>query len=1117
MAENIYSLQGNIPSGYKKPADPVFTTRTEGDIPISEAERIIRENQERMKAVTGPIGKVLRSLSQVYVNPLLPKSLEIDTNEEAEAKRNAEMQKAKIWREKRDSVKKDVVGILASSTDMYEKTGNEEVLHYGKETIEKLLKESNLSYYDLNPQISPAAYILRDDAGLWTSSPNPYPMVEYVSEALGGLFGMSKGYSFGEALLTKDFIKNLSKDITTTPVSRKGFTTPKKLTKGVASGFMRMKGPWWAKVGGAVVGGAAAVGAADFGYELMLDLMNAAGKAKDTYKSKPGYVEEDGLDVLKRKVASVVPEALTFGPRGINRPKFDERWESVKKDAILDATISSAFFGARPLYYGIKTGFGRGVFGMGKKGPGAGAIDPEQLIEEEMKLMQKFGGDDLMKQVSQMEQLNIPMIGGPLTNLLRSRFANVLGPAVNSNAFVQGTGLGKHHISAAGSVGGVEPMLGRIPWIGKWIKQHLGERGALYGKLSDNMLGRFLPYNSVDELNGAYRVLAQKKFKWFQDEAYRLEQNILESGNSYGDIISNQEVRKMAQSILGRMESTWMRDAKGALIKPNATNARWVKLLKNIIAGEKNMNVRKMYGLRREMDDYLGKKGLGSVASDPASLVDPVTKAKYGIEGSTDDVLDLMKAWDTDIARLGSEYEAPEVVKALTAYDRFINNGALIWGSDAGAVAGKVSKYGYKLAIDHDSTRAAHSLFTTAMKSGDVDAIRRIKNIVGDEAYYRGVGTYIRDIFEKNIDEVEGIMKPNYKGIRDALGISRRAEELGVKPFWDEALKKSTAPVTLINGKEFNETLFKGAIPAGAMRSVELRKLPELNDFRALLDVMERVFKNGIPSMSVFMARRATIGGVRAGLNAALPTQVLGTGMRTGAGTAGALSLIGGQWFWPLMGAFTLRYGGKIMTNPVNMRVYRNAIDTNLPETVRALNLARFFTLMPDEWESFDQDLAELEGAQKQLAKTNANKSMVDKWSNRTTDYAERLINSAYDFGKGMISGDTPIPFTNKTIPQALEPTNVPFSYLKSDEPEIQQPVYADEAEGADTPGYGSATGSSIFNNPTMNPGAAGNLYAGGLDAALAAQYGGQKDGGMIEPLNAPRRMDKKGIISLVS
>ena len=334
-------------------------------------------------------------------------------------------------------------------------------------------------------------------------------------------------------------------------------------------------------------------------------------------------------------------------------------------------------------------------------------------------------------------------------------------------------------------------------------------------------------------------------------------------------------------------------------------------------------------------------------------------------------------------------------------------------------------------------------------------------------------------------------MKPNYKGIRDALGISQRAEELKIKPFWDEALKKSTAPVTLINGRPFDEALFKGDLPVGAMKSVELRKLPELDDFRSLLDVMERVFKNGIPSMSVFMARRATIGGVRAGLNAALPTQVLGTGMRTG--------------------AFTLRYGGKIMTNPVNMRVYRNAIDTNLPESVRALNLSRLFTYMPEEWESFDQDLRELENAQKQLGDRKANMQMVDKWSNRAVDFGERIVNTAYDVGKGMLEGDTPY------VPKFMEPTNVPFDYLKRDEPATQQPIYADEAEGVDTPGYGGVTGSSIYNNPTLNPGAAGNLYAGGLDAALAAQYGGQKDGGMIEPLNAPRRMDKKGIISLVS
>ena len=57
-------------------------------------------------------------------------------------------------------------------------------------------------------------------------------------------------------------------------------------------------------------------------------------------------------------------------------------------------------------------------------------------------------------------------------------------------------------------------------------------------------------------------------------------------------------------------------------------------------------------------------------------------------------------------------------------------------------------------------------------------------------------------------------------------------------------------------------------------------------------------------------------------------------------------------------------------------------IDTNLPETVRATNLVRLMRLMPEEWESFDQDLAELENAQKQIIKPGGNRAMLDKWCN---------------------------------------------------------------------------------------------------------------------------------------
>lgn len=47
---------------------------------------------------------------------------------------------------------------------------------------------------------------------------------------------------------------------------------------------IKAPGPWWAKALGAVAGGAIGVGAADYGYEMELDILNRAGVAKKLYK-----------------------------------------------------------------------------------------------------------------------------------------------------------------------------------------------------------------------------------------------------------------------------------------------------------------------------------------------------------------------------------------------------------------------------------------------------------------------------------------------------------------------------------------------------------------------------------------------------------------------------------------------------------------------------------------------------------------------------------------------------------------------------------------------------------------------------------------------------------------
>ena len=49
-----------------------------------------------------------------------------------------------------------------------------------------------------------------------------------------------------------------------------------------------------------------------------------------------------------------------------------------------------------------------------------------------------------------------------------------------------------------------------------------------------------------------------------------------------------------------------------------------------------------------------------------------------------------------------------------------------------------------------------------------------------------------------------------------------------------------------------------------------------------------------------------------------------------------------------------------------------------------------------------------------------------------------------------------------------------------------------------DTYSSGSEVGSSITGSNVMNPGAAAELYTGNTDAALANQYGGMNEGGIV-------------------
>ena len=119
---------------------------------------------------------------------------------------------------------------------------------------------------------------------------------------------------------------------------------------------------------------------ADFGNEIMLDVMNRAGQAKK-------WMKDDSIRVgmWDAILAENVPAAMTFGGEGINSPSLDERKKEAFEAFAWDGAITSAFFGARPLYYGLRRTLGAWPFKMFKPRPtkDPGVVSNLELLEAE--------------------------------------------------------------------------------------------------------------------------------------------------------------------------------------------------------------------------------------------------------------------------------------------------------------------------------------------------------------------------------------------------------------------------------------------------------------------------------------------------------------------------------------------------------------------------------------------------------------------------------------------------------------------------------------------------------------------------------------------------------------
>ena len=1070
-------------------AEKGFTgERTAEGLPQTEQRQKIIEGREAIKKVTDVPMAVLGSAWNIPFGNTgwrYGKDNWILQSKSDKELRKMELQNAKNYRERRDRVRDDILEIGYAARDKYLKTGDSKFLDLAVQATNDLLSNEGLTPENDYVVLTPEVMDMRDGIGLFTNNPNPYPAVEASMYIGGGIAGSVKG----EKLVRDKFLK------------------------GAAKSFAKSKGNWFARSVGAVLGGATAVGVADYGYEGMLDIMDRAGKAK-------GYMRDPNqqASLVDAALASIVPDALTFGSEGINRPAQMDRLKNATSAAIWDAALTSGFFALRPAYYGLRKTVGAYPFGMFRQKPSKapGIVTGQEILEGEQRILERWMPSQTeldtlatrgLKQPKEQLSYNMPLgLGNFLFRLSNSKAFNWLGPRDpikpgTNEWFPEATEIGGTMVartSVGGPLGGkVASMLSPAPIFGISIKNNMAKQSDFYiDGVMRKMIGAFAPYAHLDEMIDDFSFLASKGYRGFVAHAKKLEDDFVKSAEGMGKGFSDENLVNVAKQTLREYQQKLQLDPQGNII-PSQVRQKLITFLENQIikpVGEgRQFSLRDVYqmkGLREQLDD----------------LLKPLKDKTLAETSYADDISRLMKAWENDVASI-ERMGYPDVAKAFDAYDKFVSSGLLLYGTNVGkaAAGGEVMKRGFGVVLNESTTRGSHSLWDVVIKSaraGNPNSkaeIQALKRIVGDRGYVNGLGLYIRDSFDKAIKDKEGVQFFDAASFRDALGIGTTGS---LNRLMKEALPGPTTnklkifdPATGIY-KEFDDEVFETGVgkglkdilgeevPEGFIKT-EGRRLPTLEELDDLTKVLEKLFENGVPSGAKFMMRRATMAGTRGAARSLLPSTAIGKG---GAEAAGIIGI------GPMMAsvaAFLVNYGGKILTNPVSIRVLKNLTDVNLPSTIRQANFARLVRMYPEEFAAFDADLAEMEQIQKEYnknAKINTQlKSTKQSFVEGATDILKQGAETAGEL-PGMIYNSPLNPSIKDLIPNA---------------PQQAPSQFAPEAADATPSAYDSASAGRVINqNPNFNPAAAGALYTGNTDAALAAQYGGTQyaaGGGLME------------------
>ena len=1029
-----------------KPApDQEYKSIDPGGRPITGMEEQIRETRKTfVEPWAEPIGNAFSRATRRIGDKFVPGTPFMNTyraRQDQKAQQDRSFEQKMILRKQNPKgiVRERAGEMFQAAVKKYRQDGDQAVFKYAEDSITKMIKMSGYAPQEFNlPGTVDISNVDPDPFYLDSNRPNPFPEIEIAADTIMGTAASLYGATNTGARQFANVFARGAKIGAKAPVP----------------------GAW--KFLASVAGGSLAVGSAYFGYELGLDLYNEGSKAK---------AKLEGRD----------PKTYSM-----NRPGIGSRLYRTADLAATDALLGTVVMGFRPAYNGLRNFTRKNLAGV--KGEKIDKIVAGQKLVDkfptggygvEGRFPSELGGYKLfpgtptltgggnkhgLEEVEELRRGLFPFYWGNI-----ERGAGEMP--------IQGT---PYSIATAGNpiMGtGIETG-GKFPYIGGGIKINLEEQGEMLINLYHNMFAAYAPTVSTHALMSSNILMARNKTaaRYLANLKRKLNR-FRRHGKETGYTIDAGPIRATMEEMLDNVPKTKkIFDQDGRILQgydikspefglndltrfPEAEKQfyNWInENLQSVVGSRSKFSIVELEKMFKDIEYYAKRY------KDNPDVMDSLTKLKQSTEAS-----------------LGT-IENSEARRLLDDYDNYAANGMLLFDSAAGRKFGGVIKNGFTLRLAEQGPKAADDLFATAFDANNPSTIRAFKNIVGPDVFNQTTRRFLTDAFENSVEagEKTGIKQINFNKFKAILGLNetqgnKYASLKEMLPGASPTTGGGRAPTATDFGK-FDPDNFAtirpgGLIPGAVMEGVEsnVAKLPTVTDLETWVAMVEDVFKYGIPDISTFIARRAQISGLRGAIKSFMP---LGNIQPVAHGGTAALAAGGGGFFGGtglglvFLGTLLTRAGGKVLTNPLNMRVFKNAIDYKLPERARNAAMIKMFNLFKPEIEQIDQELEALE----------LESMRPSKRRNFYQDVKEGIGNKFNEImpNFGDQSNAQPV---QQTVPQG---------------PEVIEEQSTQMASAAPVQSMAPVAGSSLDSSSTLNPGAAQALYQGDTDGALAEQYG---------------------------